>query len=149
VLCRFGGFRARKTLAFSRPSWIDAWCGCLSVWSCFGWASFSACVLSPYMSSGILPMSPPDTQVFVVSFSGNEHVCLSLPFPSCSMKPWKWGRRGMGSLICLLLYSCANKKILCEERRQSIKFFEIFVVNNLREYCCEPSQRTSNRLVSL
>jgi hypothetical protein len=27
LLCRFGGFRARKTLAFSRPSRIDAWCG--------------------------------------------------------------------------------------------------------------------------
>jgi hypothetical protein len=57
--------------------------------------------LSLYVSSGILPMSPPDAQVFVVSFSGNEHVCLplpfpSLPFPSCSMKPWKWGRREMG-----------------------------------------------------
>ena len=49
-----------------------------------------------YISSGILPMSPLDVQVFVVSFSGNEHVCLALPFPSCSTKPWKWGRRGMG-----------------------------------------------------
>jgi hypothetical protein len=28
--------------------------------------------LSLYVSSGILPMSPPDAQVFVVSFSGNE-----------------------------------------------------------------------------
>jgi hypothetical protein len=25
----------------------DARCGCFSVWSCSGWASFSACVLSP------------------------------------------------------------------------------------------------------
>jgi hypothetical protein len=41
-------------------------------------------------------MSPPDAQVFVVSFSGNEQVCLPLPFPSCSMKSWKCGRRGMG-----------------------------------------------------
>jgi hypothetical protein len=99
MLCRFGGSRAGNTLAFSRPSRIDAWCGCLSVWSCSGWASFSACVLSPYISSGILTMSSPDAQVFVVSFSGNEHACLPLPFPSCSTKPWKWGRRGMGSLI--------------------------------------------------
>ena len=52
--------------------------------------------LSLYVSSGILPMSPPDAQVFVVSFSGNEQVCPPLPFPSCSTKPWKWGRRGMG-----------------------------------------------------
>jgi hypothetical protein len=73
VLCRFGGSRAEKTLAFSRPSRPDAWCGCLLVWSCSGWTSSSACVLSPYISSGILPMSPPNAQVFVVS-SGNEHV---------------------------------------------------------------------------
>jgi hypothetical protein len=33
-----------------------------------------ACSLSPYASSGILPMSTPDAQVFVVSFSSNEHV---------------------------------------------------------------------------
>jgi hypothetical protein len=56
---------------------------------------FSACVLSPYISSGILSMSRPDDQIFVVSFSVNEQVCPSLPFPSCSMKLWKWGRRGM------------------------------------------------------
>jgi hypothetical protein len=30
--------------------------------------------LSLYVSSGILPMSPPDVHVFVVSFSGNEQV---------------------------------------------------------------------------
>jgi hypothetical protein len=60
--------------------------------------------LSLYVSSGILPMLPLDAQVFVVSFSGNEQVCPSLLFPSCSAKPWKWGRRGMGSLICFLWY---------------------------------------------
>jgi hypothetical protein len=49
VLCRLGRSRARKALAFSRPSRTDAWYGCLSVWSCSGWASFSAYVLSPYM----------------------------------------------------------------------------------------------------
>jgi hypothetical protein len=54
VLCRFGGSWAGKTLAFSRPSRIDAWCGCLSVWSCSGWVSFSSSMLSPYISSGIL-----------------------------------------------------------------------------------------------
>jgi hypothetical protein len=47
---------------------------------------------SLYVSSGILPMSPPDAQVFVVSFSGTEQVCSPLPFPSCSTKPWWWGR---------------------------------------------------------
>jgi hypothetical protein len=52
--------------------------------------------LSLYVSSGILPMSPSDAQVFVVSFSDNEQVCPPLPFLSFSTKPWKWGRRGMG-----------------------------------------------------
>jgi hypothetical protein len=33
-----------------------------------------ACSLSLYVSSGILPMLPPNIHVFVVSFSGNEHV---------------------------------------------------------------------------
>jgi hypothetical protein len=60
--------------------------------------------LSLYVSSGILPMSPPDAQVFVVSFSDNEQVYPPLPFPSCSTKPWKWGRRGMGPLICCIWY---------------------------------------------
>jgi hypothetical protein len=49
VLCRFDGYRVGTTLAFSRPSRTDAWCGCLTVWSCSGWASFPACVLSPYI----------------------------------------------------------------------------------------------------
>jgi hypothetical protein len=49
VLCHFGGSRVGKTPAFSRPSRTDAWCGCLSVWSCSGCASFPAGVLSPYM----------------------------------------------------------------------------------------------------
>ena len=52
--------------------------------------------VSPYISSSILPMSPLDAQVFIVFFSGNKQVCLPLPFPSSSTKPWKWGRRGMG-----------------------------------------------------
>jgi hypothetical protein len=39
------------------------------------------------------------------------------------------------------------KKILCGEQNQSIKIFEIFLVDNLCGYCCEPSQRTGNRLV--
>jgi hypothetical protein len=54
--------------------------GCLLVWSCSSRASFYACVPSPYISSGILPMSPLDAHVFVVFFSGNEHVCSSLLF---------------------------------------------------------------------
>jgi hypothetical protein len=135
LLCRFGRSRAEKTLAFSRPS--RAWCGCLSVWSCSSWASFSACVLSPYISSSILPMSPPDVQVFVVSFPGNEQICPPLPFPSCSMKYWKWGRREMEVSDFLSIH----KKYYA---RQSIKNLEIFLMDNLYEYCCELSQRTSN-----
>jgi hypothetical protein len=51
VLCHFGGSRAGKTLAFSRPSRIDIWCGCLSVWSCSGWAfSPLACSLPIYLA---------------------------------------------------------------------------------------------------
>ena len=60
--------------------------------------------LSLYVSSGILPMSPLDVQVSVVSF-GNEHVCPPLPFPSCSTKHWKWGGEGWRSPICCLWYS--------------------------------------------
>jgi hypothetical protein len=97
-LCRLGGSRVGKALAFSHPSRTNPWCRCLSVWSYSGLASFSACVLSLslYVSSGILPMSPPNVHVFIVSFSSNEQVCLPLLFPSCTMKPWKWWRRGMG-----------------------------------------------------
>jgi hypothetical protein len=61
--------------------------------------------LSLYVSSSILPMSPLDVQVSVVSFFGNEQVCPPLPFPSCSMKHWKWGGEGWRSLICCLWYS--------------------------------------------
>jgi hypothetical protein len=28
---------------------LTRWCECFSIWSCSGWASFPACVLSPYM----------------------------------------------------------------------------------------------------
>jgi hypothetical protein len=53
--------------------------------------------LSLYVSSGKLSMSPPDAQVFIVSFSGNEQVWSPLPFPSCSTKPCKWGGEGWGA----------------------------------------------------
>jgi hypothetical protein len=35
------------------------------------------------------------------------------------------------------------KKILCEERRQSIQNLEIFLVDSLRGYCCDLSQHTT------
>jgi hypothetical protein len=109
------------------------------------WASFSACVLSPYTSSGILHMSPSNDQVFVVSFSGNKQVCPRLPF-SCFMKPWKWGTKD-GGLLFAAYSTRAFIKILYEERRQLIKNLEIFLMNSLRGYYCEPSQRKDNRLV--
>jgi hypothetical protein len=69
--------------------------------------------LSLYVSSGILYMSPPDAQVFVVSFSSDEQVCLPLPFPSCSMKPSKWGRRGMWVLDLLPMVPVQWLDIAC------------------------------------
>jgi hypothetical protein len=103
VSCRLGGSRAGKALTFSRPSRPDAWCGCLSIWSCSSWASFSACVLSPFMylavyylyhlqmpRSSLCPSSPT-----------NRYARL---FPSCSTKPWKCEGEGWESLICCLWY---------------------------------------------
>ena len=73
VLCRLGGSRAGKALAFSRPSQIDAWCRCLSILELLRLGFFLRLrALSLYVSSGILPMSPLDAQVFVVSFSDNK-----------------------------------------------------------------------------
>jgi hypothetical protein len=62
--------------------------------------------LSLYVSSGILPMSPPDAQVFVVSFSGNKQVCPPLPFPSLSAlrNLGSGGDERWGSPICCLWY---------------------------------------------
>ena len=62
--------------------------------------------LSLYVSSSILPMSPPHAQVFIVSFSGNEHVCLPLPFPSLPAlrNLESGGGEGWGSLICYHWY---------------------------------------------
>jgi hypothetical protein len=53
VFCRLNRSMAGKAVTFSRPSRTDAWCGCLSVWSCSGWASFFACVLSPYIYQAV------------------------------------------------------------------------------------------------
>jgi hypothetical protein len=45
--------------------------------------------------------------------------------------------------LCIAAYGTrAFIKILCEERRQLIKNLKNFLVDNLRVYCCEPSQRT-------
>jgi hypothetical protein len=105
VLCRLGESRAGKALAFSRPSRTDAWCGFLSVWSCSGWASFSACVLSPYMYLAVyylcrlqMPRSSS-----CPSPATNMYVCL---FPSLTAlrNLGIGGGEGWGPLICCLWY---------------------------------------------
>jgi hypothetical protein len=60
------------------------------------------CALSLYVSSSILPMSPPDVQVFVVSLFSNEHVCSPLPF--LVYETLEVGETRDGSLICCLWY---------------------------------------------
>jgi hypothetical protein len=51
------------------------------------------------------------------------------------------------SLICYLLYPCVHKNIMRRVETTNKKNIETFLVNNLCEYCCEPSQRMGNRLV--
>jgi hypothetical protein len=80
-----------KALTFSRPFRTDAWCGCLSVWSCSSWASFSACVLSPYMYLAVyylcrLQMSMSSS---CPSSTTNKYDCLSPSLP---------GLRNLGSI---------------------------------------------------
>jgi hypothetical protein len=52
--------------------------------------------LTLYVSSGILPMSPPDAQVFVVSFSGNKQVCCIFPSPPALRNLGSGGGEGWG-----------------------------------------------------
>jgi hypothetical protein len=70
------------------------------------WLGFFLCLrtLSLYVSSGILPISPPDAQVFVGSFSGNKQVCPSLPFLPALRNLGSGGGEGWVSLICCLWY---------------------------------------------
>jgi hypothetical protein len=74
VLCRLDGSRA------GRHSHSLALFGLTPSAGVFGlelhWLGFflRLCALFMYISSGILPMSPTDVHVFVVSFSGNEQV---------------------------------------------------------------------------
>jgi hypothetical protein len=63
-----------------------------------GLFSLLACSLSLYVSSGILPMSPPDAHVFVdvVSFFGNEQVCPPLPSLTALRNLGSGGGEGWG-----------------------------------------------------
>jgi hypothetical protein len=105
VLCRLGESRAGKALTFSRPSRIDNWCGCLSVWSYSVWAFFSACVLFPYMYLAVyylcrlqMPRSSscpsPTTNMYARLFP-------SLP---ALRNLGSGGGEGWGFLICCLWY---------------------------------------------
>ena len=73
-----------KALAFSHPFQTDAWCGCLSVCSCSGWASFSACVLSPCMYLAVYYLRR--LQMFMSlscsSPATNIYDCLFSPLPA-------------------------------------------------------------------
>jgi hypothetical protein len=108
VLCRLGRSKAGKALAFSRPYRTDVWCGCLSVWSCSGWASFSAYMLSlvsPYMYLAVyylcrLQMSRSSS---CPSPTMNKYACLFLFLPALR-NLGSGGSEGLRSLICCLWY---------------------------------------------
>jgi hypothetical protein len=148
VLCRFGGSRAGKTLAFSHPSRIDVCAGASRFGATpVGLLSPLTCSLPIYLAVYYLCHLQMPRSSSYPSPAMNMYVRL---FPSPPALRNLGSRRGerWGFLICCLWYSCVNKKILCEERRQSIKNLEILLVDNLRGYCCESSKRTGNRLVT-
>jgi hypothetical protein len=147
VVCRFGGSRVGKTLAFSRPSRTDTWCGCLSVWSCSGWAYFPACVLSPYMYLAVYylcrlqiprssPCPSPATNMYARFFPSTPAL---RNLRNGGDERWGLWFAGYGTRAFI-------KNII--RRAETInKNLEIFLVYNICEYYCEPSQRTGNRLV--
>jgi hypothetical protein len=97
VLCRLGGSRTGKALTFSRPYWTHAQCRCLSVWSCSGWASFSACVLSPYMYLVVyyLCYLQMPSSLSCPSPAMNRYVCLFPSLPFLLFETLEVWRRGM------------------------------------------------------
>jgi hypothetical protein len=79
------------------------------------------------------------------SSATNRYVSL-FPSPHTLQNLRSGGGKGWGSLICYLWYPCIHKNIM--RRVETInKNLEIFLVDSLRGYCCEPSQRTNNWLV--
>jgi hypothetical protein len=146
VLCRFGVSMAGKTLAFSRPSRTDAWCECLSVWSYSGWAFFPlACSLLIYLAVYYLCHLQMPSSSSCPSPATNMYARLFPSHPTLR-NLGSGGGEGWRSDLLHVVPMC-SLKLLCEERRQSIKNIEIFLVDNLRVYCCEPSQHTGNQLV--
>ena len=110
MLCRLGGSRAGKALAFSCPSRTDTWCGCLLVWSCSGWASFSACVLSPYMYLAVyyLCRLQKPRSSSCPSSAMDRYVRLFPSLPALRNLGSEGGE-GWGSLICCLWYPFHHK----------------------------------------
>jgi hypothetical protein len=74
VLCRLGGPKAGSHLHFLALFVLTPGAGASRFEAALAGLLSPLCALSLYVSSGILPMSPPDVHVFVVSFSGNEQV---------------------------------------------------------------------------
>jgi hypothetical protein len=142
MLCRLGGSRAEKSLAFSRSSWTDVWCRCLSVWSCFDWAYFSASVVSLYKYISVYYLCHLE-----MSRSWTGISASSLPFMLYETLKIGEVRDESPWFASYIWYLCVYKKILCIEWRQSIKNLEMCLVHSLCGYCCEASQRTGNWLV--
>jgi hypothetical protein len=90
-----------KALAFSHPFQTDAWCGCLSVCSCSGWASFSACVLSPCMYLAVYYLRR--LQMFMSlscsSPATNIYDCLFSPLPALETLEVGEARDGVSDLL--------------------------------------------------
>jgi hypothetical protein len=105
VFCRLndpGLGRHSHSLALLR---LATGAGCLSVWSCSGWASFSACVLSPYMYLAVyylcrlqMPRSSS-----CPSPATNKYARLFPSLPALQ-NLGSAGGEGWGSLICCLWY---------------------------------------------
>jgi hypothetical protein len=72
----------------------------------------------------------------------NRYVRL-FPSPHTLRNLRSGGGEGWESLICCLWYPCVHKNIM--RRAETInKNLDIFLVDSLRGYCCEPSQRRGN-----
>jgi hypothetical protein len=57
-----------------------------------------------------------------------------------------WHRLSTWSFLYTMSTRLVRSKKICEERWQSIKNLEIFLMDSLGEYCCEPSKRTGQSI---
>jgi hypothetical protein len=112
VFYRFGGSRAGKTLAFSHPSWIDAWCECLSIGAApAGLLSPLACSLPIYLAVYYLCRLQMPRSSSCPCPATNRYVRF-FPSPSALRNLGSGGGEGLGSLICCLWYPCDHKNIM-------------------------------------